>query len=98
MKSDSVLIEKTNLTQLNLELRATLKKELENFQKQFSPEKSDEFLTRKETATFLKISLVTLHQWAKDGVLKPLKKGNRTYFSKMQIEKSLYNSNTKVNV
>lgn len=98
MENDFVLIEKTNLERLNLELRTTLKKELENFQKHFTPEKPDEFLTRKETAKLLKISLVTLHQWCKDGILKPLKKGNRTYFSKREIEKSLYNSNTKQNV
>ena len=98
MKTDSVLIEKTNLERLNLEFRTTLKKELENFKKQFVTETPDEFLTRKETAKLLKISLVTLHQWCKDGILKPLKKGNRTYFSKREIEKSLYNSNTKDNV
>ena len=36
-----------------------------------------EFLGRKQIAKFLGISLVTVHDWSKKGVLKPYKIGNR---------------------
>lgn len=52
-----------------------------------------EFLTRKETAKFLQISLVCLHDWMKKGIVTPYKLGNRTYFKHSQIVESLLNSN-----
>ena len=52
-----------------------------------------EFLTRKETAKFLQISLVCLHDWMKKGIVTPYKLGNRTYFKYSQIVESLLNSN-----
>lgn len=64
---------------------------------QISPRKSEkaelEFLTRKETADLLKVSLTTIHDWMNNGIIKPYKLGNRTYFNKKEIEQSLLNSN-----
>jgi hypothetical protein len=57
------------------------------------PQEEKEFLTRKETAKFLQISLVCLHDWMKKGIVTPYKLGNRTYFKHSQIVESLLNSN-----
>jgi hypothetical protein len=53
-----------------------------------------EFLTRKETADLLKVSLVTIHDWSNNKILKPYKMGNRTYFKRSEILQQLFNSNS----
>ena len=50
---------------------------------------TSEWLTRKETAELLKVSLVTLHNWSKNGILQAYKIGNRVRYRKDEIEKSL---------
>lgn len=67
---------------------------LEELKKNFQPKEPEEFLTRKQACDLLSISYGTLHEWANKGILKTLKKGNRTYYSRSQIIKDLYNSNT----
>jgi len=50
---------------------------------------SDEWLTRKEVARLLKVDLSTIHNWCKNGQLKPYGIGNRVYFLKSEIQESL---------
>lgn len=52
-----------------------------------------EFLTRKETAEFFDVSLVTIHSWINNGLLIPLKMGNLTYFEKSNLIEKLMSSN-----
>jgi len=52
-----------------------------------------EFLTRKETALFFRVSLVSVHAWINDGIIKPYKVGNRTYFKKSELVNVLESSN-----
>ncbi|MDQ8749266.1 helix-turn-helix domain-containing protein [Elizabethkingia miricola] len=49
--------------------------------------KSEEkpFYTRKETAELLDISLTTLHNWNKAGILNAKKMGSRVYYSKEDV-------------
>tara|TARA_R110002012_G_scaffold286628_1_gene478262 strand:- start:7273 stop:7590 length:318 start_codon:yes stop_codon:yes gene_type:complete len=47
--------------------------------------KTDALLTRKETASYFSISLPTVHQWAKDGIINPIRVGHRIYFKKQSI-------------
>ena len=70
-----------------------VRKGVRDLKKDFQPKEPDEFLTRKETAQLLKISLVCLHDWCNKGILKPYKVGNRTYFSRKEINEKLYGSN-----
>lgn len=73
----------------------SIKQELVNLKTNFTPREPEDFLSRKETAELLKISLPTLHQWSNDGILRPMKMGNRTYFSRKEINAVMYNSNKK---
>jgi excisionase family DNA binding protein len=50
--------------------------------------KSD-YITRKEAASILKITLPTLHDWTKQGWLQSYKIGNRVLYSKQEVEDSL---------
>lgn len=56
---------------------------------------SETFLTRKETASFFKISLYTIHDWVKKDIIKPYKAGNRTYFKQSELVEVLNNSNSQ---
>lgn len=78
-------------------IKEGIKPELEGLLKKHSlqvPSKK-EFLTRKETAEFFGISLVCLHSWCKEGILTPLKMGNRTYFEYSKLVSCLVDSNKR---
>jgi excisionase family DNA binding protein len=49
-----------------------------------SPDYNEPLLTRKEIAGYLKISLVTLHDWMNKG-LPHIKKGSRVLFLKSEV-------------
>lgn len=53
-------------------------------------ENKAEYITRKEVATLLKISLPTLHDWTKHGWLQSYKIGNRVLYKKKEIEDSVH--------
>lgn len=48
-----------------------------------------QYLTRRELANKLSISLPTLHDWVKKGLLKAYRMGNRVYFKSDEIDDSL---------
>ena len=51
---------------------------------------SETLLTRKETADKLKISLVTLNDWTKRGLIQSYLLGGRVFFKESEIENSLH--------
>jgi|JI6StandDraft_1071083.scaffolds.fasta_scaffold360801_2 excisionase family DNA binding protein len=53
------------------------------------PKENEEFLTRKQTATILGISLVTLNEWTKEGKIKGYRIGSRVRYKRNEIEQSL---------
>jgi excisionase family DNA binding protein len=67
------------------DVRTVLKELVLNFQ----PKKQPEYLTRKEVAKILKVSLVTLSDWNKKGVLKPYRLGNLIRYKTTELEESL---------
>jgi len=67
--------------------------ELINAKQAEQPKEQNAFLTRKETAQFFKVSLVSIHQWMKDDIIKPYKVGNRTYFKKSELINVVESSN-----
>lgn len=58
-------------------------------------QKDEEFLTRKECASFFNISLYTVHDWMRKGIIKKYKAGNRTYFKKAELIEVLNSSNNQ---
>jgi excisionase family DNA binding protein len=90
-------MEQNNITQVHnitpqqlkesilLDVRTELKEIVLNFQ----PKKQAEYLTRKEVAKILKVSLVTLSDWNKKGILKPYRLGNLIRYKTTEIEESL---------
>ncbi len=59
------------------------------------PSDPDELLTRKQTAAFFKVNLVTVHHWTKRGLLNPHGIGARVYYKKSELLKRLLELNPK---
>ena len=55
---------------------------------------SEKLLTRKECADKLKISLVTLNDWTKRGLIQSYLIGGRVLYKDSEIEASLYKTQT----
>lgn len=51
--------------------------------------KQSEYLSRKEVAKLLKITLPTLHDWSKSGILKPYKIGTRVLYKQCEVKEAL---------
>jgi len=52
-------------------------------------QKKTRYISRKEVCEIVKISLPTLHQWTKDGLLTSYKIGNRVLFKSDEVDESL---------
>ena len=91
--SNAILVNNTTQEKLTEIILQGVKKEFQELKKNFRPKEPDEWLTRKETSSLLKISLVTLHVWTNKKVIKAYKISNRTYYKRKEIEEILNNSN-----
>lgn len=47
------------------------------------------YITRKEAAKFLGVSLVTLNSWANKGIIHPKKIGSLVRYDKLQLERAV---------
>ena len=63
----------------------SLKKLQKNYLKKIAVKDDDILLTRAEVADYLKVSLTTIHHWSKNGILEPLRIGNRVYYKRKDI-------------
>ena len=64
-----------------------------NSQHQQSSPNNDDLLTRKDVAKLFGISLTTLNEWCKVGILNPHKIGRRVFFKKNEVESALVAKN-----
>ncbi len=69
--------------------------ELKAITQHFQPVKPAEYITRKEAAKILKVSLVTLSDWNKKGVLKPYRLGNLIRYKRTELDEALISINSK---
>jgi excisionase family DNA binding protein len=63
--------------------------EIEKLKNHFQPREPDEFMTRQEVADLLKCDISTIHNWTVKGKLKPYGIGNRVYFKRSEVVKSI---------
>ncbi len=72
-----------------------VKKELVNLVEKLNlfNKPQEEFLTRKEAAKMLKISLVTITDWNKKRILNPYRLGNLIRYKKSELEEALIQIN-----
>ena len=75
--------------QLQEEIQNGLKLQLEEFAKNFQPKEPTQYMTRQEVADMFQVNLSTIHNWCKNGRLKPLGAGARVYFLRSEVEQCL---------
>lgn len=83
---NSILIRNITAEELQEVIRTVIKEELQVLQ----PKKNEtRYLTRNEVVDLLKISLPTLHDYTKRGIVKGYRIGSRVLFKLDEIEQSI---------
>ena len=85
---ESILLNGINLSDIKKVLREVLEEKSNDFAKPVKSE-DQEYLTRKEVAKLLKISLTTLNDWSKQGIVQAYRIGNRVLYKKKEIVDSV---------
>jgi hypothetical protein len=95
MEKEKTLLTLISESALKELLKETIQNQLSSLVEKITNNSSTdkEFLTRKETAEFFDVSLVTIHSWINNGIIIPLKMGNKTYFKKTTLVEKLMSSN-----
>lgn len=78
------------LEQLRFEISESIKKEISSLiQSVHNHPPQTEFLNRNEAAKFLGVSLVTLNQWTKEGLIIGYRIASRVRYKRNELETSL---------
>ena len=87
MTSQSIILQNVSSEDLKQIISDAVQEQL----RQFQPQQNNEikYLTRKEVAKLLKISLPTLNEYTKTGKIKAKKLGGRVLYRADEIENSL---------
>ncbi|KRB54705.1 helix-turn-helix domain-containing protein [Flavobacterium sp. Root186] len=75
--------------QLQSEIAASVKTQLEEFLQNYQPQQPKEYLSRKNVAEMFGVDISTVHNWCKSKRLNPLGIGSRVYFLRSEVEASL---------
>jgi excisionase family DNA binding protein len=91
------IIQLHNITpeQFKAALMEDIRHEMQEFSKNFTPKEPTVWITRKNASELLGVSLVTIHNWTKDGIIIAYKIGNRVRFKRSDLENILLNSNKR---
>ncbi len=79
--------------ELKQSIISEIRLELKEMSKKFQPVRPPEYVTRKEAAKILKVSLVTISDWNKKGILNPYRLGNLIRYKRSELDKALININ-----
>lgn len=79
--------------ELKESILSEVRAELQNLTQHFQPVTPPEYLTRKETAALLKVSIVTLSDYNQKGVLQPYRLGNLIRYKRAEVDQSLIRIN-----
>lgn len=87
MRMENLILQQISVSDFKEIISDTLREEIRNT---ISTQPSQEqYLTRKETAKLLQISLVTLWSWSKDGIIQSYTIGSRVRYKKSDIDNAL---------
>ncbi|PBJ11521.1 helix-turn-helix domain-containing protein [Flavobacterium sp. ACN6] len=79
----------TTPKELQGEIIASVKTQLEEFLKHYKPTQPTEYLTRQQVAKMFDVNICTVNNWANSGVIRRLSLGSRIYFLRSEVEASL---------
>lgn len=66
-----------------------VKKELEQFKKQFQPQQPTKWISRNDVAKMLGVSFTTLYSWNSKKILIAYSIGNRVYYKLDEVNRAL---------
>ena len=81
----TIQITEVSIDELANKVADKLLLKIEDYLKEMSKKYNDELLTRKEVAAYFRVSYVTVDAWSKNGLINPMRMGNRVYFKKQHI-------------
>jgi len=86
MQTNSILLQDLSVEELQELIGTSVKKSVEELQKELQSKKFfEELLTREETCKFLKIDSSTLWAWSKKGKVKAYGIGARRYYKRSEL-------------
>jgi len=74
-----------------------LESQIKELRREYQPKQPTKLMTRSEVKDFFSITLLTVTNWTKKGILKPYKVGNRVYYKRAEIEAVLVAIETRQN-
>lgn len=77
------------LPQETKNLIQSLKDEVSEIKKNFTPRQPTIYMTRREVADMLSVNLSTIHNYCKRSILKPYGIGARVYFKRDEVEQAI---------
>jgi len=89
MKKNVTQVHHISKDELINDILKGVEEKLNEFEKHFEPKKPIQWLTKKEVSNILSISIVTIDDWSKKGILNPFRVGNRIRFKRIQVEQAL---------
>jgi len=87
--TNSIIFQNLTAEQLKEVIREAIASELQKSKPEIPTNPTIKYLTRKETAEILCVSLTTLYNLTKTGVIKAHRIGKRVLYSQEEIENSL---------
>ena len=79
----------TSPEQLQDAILKGVKSQLDDLKKNFEPKTPNEYLSRNDVATMLKIDLSSVHNWKKKGILTAYQIAGRVYFKRSEVENAI---------
>lgn len=70
-----------------------VKTQLEDLKNHFQPKEPNEYLTRQEVASLLKIDLSSVHNWTKKKILQSYQIAGRVYYKRKEVENAIVKLN-----
>ena len=83
---DTIILHSTSLKDLHAIIGEIIEEKLREFKPEHQIQSTNEFITRREVCSRLKISLATLHSYTKDGILKGYRIGGRVLYRFEEVE------------
>lgn len=93
-KIQKIEIHNTSTDELKKSIIKDLSLEFKKIIESLELKKEEEYLTRKELADIFKVSLPTISDWSKKGILKPYRLGKLIRFKKSDLENTLVQINS----
>ena len=93
--SENTVTQVHNISPLELKeyILEDFREELKSLAKNFQPVKPTEYITRQEARKLLKVSLATLSEWNKKGIIKPYRLGNLIRYKRAELDQALIKIN-----